>query len=99
MKTFGKRVHNEEDVRAALVQDIISREVGVVPTGPESQGASQLDPISEYAVQLLAIAAPNPAPNVLDPSVSCKVAIYSSWDSALGPRRITITTWGHVMSW
>ena len=94
-KSFGVRVQSTDGMRAVLASAHFPRDVDALAA------ITALEPIpgGDFSVQLLAIAAPVPTPDVLGAVVRCKVATFNSWNLSRGPVRTVVTTWGDVLEW
>ena len=66
--------------------------------GANAGSLLSIDEDEECVVQVVALFAPAPAPDVLDPATLCKVITFTTNDVA-APHRTGITCWGRLMGW
>jgi hypothetical protein len=90
-KAFGRLLQSNNQVREVLSQ--LQHDLGA-----NAGSLLSIDEDEECVVQVVALFAPAPAPDVLDPATLCKVITFTTNDVA-APHRTGITCWGRLMGW
>ena len=88
---FGRLLQSNNQVREVLSQ--LQHDLGA-----NAGSLLSIDEDEECVVQVVALFAPAPAPDVLDPATLCKVITFTTNDVA-APHRTGITCWGRLMGW